>query len=96
MIHEPLHPGTIVHELCIEATGLTITKAAHNLGIDRTTLSRLIHGHAAISAEMAIRLSIALNTPATMWMNLQRDYDLWKAEKLRKSLKIKKFDKKVA
>lgn len=96
MIHNPLHPGEIVRELCVDATGLTVTEAAHNLGIDRTTLSRLINGHATISPEMAIRLSIALNTPATMWMNLQRDYDLQKAEKLRKHLKVKKFDRKAA
>jgi plasmid maintenance system antidote protein VapI len=40
---------------------------------------------------MAIRLSMALGTPATMWMNLQRDYDLHKAEKRRKKLKVEKL-----
>lgn len=91
MIHEPLHPGEIIKELCVEATGLTVTEAAKKLGVDRTTFSRLVNGHAGISPEMAIRLSIALGTPATMWMNLQRDYDLYKAEKHRKKLKVKKL-----
>ena len=91
MIHEPLHPGEIIRTLCIEETGLNVTEAAKRLGVDRTTFSRLINGHAGISPEMAIRLSIALEKPAKMWMNLQRDFDLYKAEKIRKTLKIKKF-----
>lgn len=91
MIHEPLHPGEIIKELCIEAAELTVTEAAKKLGVDRTTFSRLINGHAGISPEMAIRLSIAFGTPATMWMNLQRDYDLSKAEKSRKKLRVQKI-----
>jgi addiction module HigA family antidote len=91
MINKPLHPGEIIRETCITATGLTVTEAAKKLGVDRTTFSRLLNGHAGISAEMAIRLSIALNTPSTLWMNLQRDYDLWRAEKQRKRLHVQQF-----
>ena len=91
MIHQPLHPGQLIKKLCVDAPNLTITEAAKKLGVDRTTFSRLINGHAGISPEMAIRLSIGLGTPATMWMNLQRDYDLYKAEKLRKKLKVQKI-----
>ncbi len=91
MIREPLHPGEIIKELCIEAPQLTVTEAAKKLGVDRTTFSRLINGHAGISPEMAMRLSIALGTPATMWMNLQRDYDLSRLEKIRKKLKVERI-----
>jgi len=34
-----------------------------------------------VSAEMAIRLSKALNTTPQLWMNMQQGYDLWVAEK---------------
>jgi addiction module HigA family antidote len=34
-----------------------------------------------ISAEMAIRLSKALNTTPQLWLNMQQGYDLWIAEK---------------
>ena len=93
MIHKPLHPGEIVREVCIEATGLTVTEVARKLGVDRTTFSRLLNGQAGISPEMALRLSIALNNSPTLWMNLQRDYDLWKAEKHQKQLHVEKFKK---
>jgi addiction module HigA family antidote len=91
MIHKPLHPGEIVRETCIDGTGLTVTEVAKKLGVDRSTLSRLVNGRIGISAEMAIRLSIALNTPAIQWLNLQRDYDLSIAEKMRKKLHVEKI-----
>jgi addiction module HigA family antidote len=92
MIHKPLHPGEIVRETCIDGTGLTVTEVAKKLGVDRSTLSRLVNGRMGISAEMAVRLSIALDTPAIQWLNLQRDYDLWVAEKTRKKLRVEKIE----
>ena len=93
MINKPLHPGDILKEVCVVGAGLTITKAAQKLGVDRTTFSRLINGQAGISPEMAMRLSLALGNSPTLWMNLQRDYDLWKIEKLRKKLHVEKIIK---
>lgn len=57
------------------------------------TFSRLINGHMGISPEMAVRLSMALNTPPKIWMDLQRDYDLWKVAKLHKKLHVEKLPK---
>jgi len=37
---------------------------------------------------MAVRLSIAFNTTAESWLNQQVQYDLWQAEKRRKSLRV--------
>jgi len=55
-IHKPLHPGILVKDALIDNTGLSVTDAADHLGVTRTTLSRLLNGHAGISPEMAIRL----------------------------------------
>jgi len=41
-----------------------------------------------ISPEMAVRLSLALNTSSEMWINMQGMYDLWNAEKKRKKLRV--------
>lgn len=68
-------------------TELTVTEVAVRLKIDRSTLSRLLNGHAGISADMAYRLSLLLNTSAEMWLNVQRDYDLWQVK--HRSLKLK-------
>lgn len=81
-IHNPLHPGKIIYEIIIDGANLSVTDAAKKLGVNRTTLSRLLNGHAGISPDMALRLSKLLpNTDMVMWMNLQRDYDIWITKK---------------
>ncbi len=77
-MHNPLHPGEIVREALFNETSLhTVGEAAKKLKIERTTLSRLLNGHNGISPEMAYKLSLLLGTSAEMWLNIQRDYDLW-------------------
>ena len=58
------------------------------LGVTRKTLSTIVNGRAGISPEMAIRLSMAFGTSPESWLNQQTQYDLWRAEKKRKSLKV--------
>ena len=88
MMHNPPHPGMIVKRALIEGTGLTATAAAEKLGVGRVTLSKLVNGKSGISPEMAVRLSIVLNTSSEMWLNMQSMYDLSIAEKKRKKLKL--------
>jgi plasmid maintenance system antidote protein VapI len=40
---------------------------------------------------MAVRLSIAFDTSAESWINMQVQYDMWQTEKKRKSLKVTKL-----
>lgn len=86
IFHHP-HPGKLVKSILIEGAGLSITDAASHLGITRVSLSKLLNGHCGLSSEMAVRLSIALNTSIDVWLNLQRNYELWLLEKLRSKLK---------
>lgn len=81
MMHNPPHPGTLVKKALIDGANLSITEAAEILGIGRVSLSKIINGHSGISPEMAVRLSIALNTSSKMWLGMQESYDLWQAEK---------------
>ena len=64
------------------------------LGVGRVTLSKLINGQSGISPEMAVRLSIALNTSSEMWLSMQTTYDLWQAEQKRKKLKVNRISKR--
>ena len=87
-MHNPPHPGEILRSLCLEPLGLSVTEAAVGLGVSRKTLSAILNGRAGISPEMAVRLSIAFKTSAESWLNQQLQYDLWRAEKLRKTLRV--------
>lgn len=81
IMYKPLHPGEIVRDALFNETGLTsVGEAADRLNINRITLSRLLNGHSGISPEMAYRLSLLLGTSAEMWLNIQRDYDLWSVQ----------------
>lgn len=77
----PSHPGEILREDVLPELGLTVTEAAKQLGVSRVALSRMINGRAAISADMAIRLSQWLGGEAQTWLRLQMQYDLWQAQK---------------
>lgn len=79
----PPHPGEVIRELCLEPLNLSITAAAKALGVSRKTLSSIVNGHAGVSPEMAIRLSIAFGTTAESWLQQQIQYDLWQAERKR-------------
>ena len=90
-MHNPPHPGEVLRELCLEPLGLSVSEAAKALGVSRKTLSAILNGRAGISPEMAVRLSIAFNTSAESWLAQQTQYDLWVAEKRRKSLRVEKL-----
>ena len=88
LMHNPPHPGEILRSLCLDPLGLSVTEAAVGLGVSRKTLSAILNGRAGISPEMAVRLSIAFKTSAESWLNQQLQYDLWRAQKLRKTLRV--------
>ena len=88
---KPTHPGQVLKTIYLEPLGISQAEAAENLGVARKTLSMLLNGHQGISAEMALRLGKAFNTTPELWLNMQRNYDLWNAEQKVKLTKIKLF-----
>lgn len=74
----PPHPGEVLQEYLPD--GLSVTDAAHKLGVSRQSLSAILNGRAGISAEMAVRLSKALATSADLWLGMQMQYDLWQVK----------------
>ncbi|OOH89122.1 addiction module antidote protein, HigA family [Pasteurellaceae bacterium 15-036681] len=93
-MHNPPHPAEIIRDDILPALNLTVTEAAMQLGVNRVTLSRLLNGKAAISAEMALRLHMWLgeNSPSPeSWLHQQANYDLWIASQ-KKSFFITPID----
>lgn len=88
LMHNRPHPGEVLRKLCLEPLGLSVTQAAKALNVSRKTLSAILNGRAGISPEMAVRLSIAFDTTAESWLNQQVQYDLWRAERRRKKLRV--------
>ena len=75
----PTHPGGILRRQYMEPLSLTVSDIAETLGVSRKTLSKIINERGDITPDMALRLSKAFNTTPELWLNLQRNYDLWEA-----------------
>src|SRR3990172_5702877 len=86
----PPHPGRLVKHECLEPLALSITKGAKVLGVTRLTLSNLVNGKNGISPEMAIRLSKAFGGSPEVWLGMQMDYDLARAERKAGKIKVKR------
>lgn len=86
----PVHPGRIVRDDCIEPLGLTITKAAKILGVTRQALNNVVNCKSGISPEMAIRLAKAFGSSAETWLRMQLAYDLAQARKDESKIKVRR------
>lgn len=82
-IFNPPHPGETLRDDILPALRLIVTEAAAQLGVTRAALSRILHGHAGISPDMALRLEAWLGEEnggrADRWLAQQSAYDLWQA-----------------
>lgn len=80
MKRKPTHAGCILREDYLNPLKITLTEMASILGISRKTLSKIVNEKGSVTPDMALRLSMAFGTTAELWLNLQRNYDLWQAE----------------
>lgn len=85
-LFNPPHPGETLREDVLPALGLSVTQAAQQLGVSRVALTRVLHGHAGISVDLARRLEAWLRhadgsgPSAESWLRLQTKYELWQAQ----------------
>ena len=85
-MHNPPHPGEVLKDGVFADNLVSVTDAAAALGVTRVSLSRVLNGKAGVSAEMAVRLGKWLGTGPEVWINMQAQYELWKAEQALKTM----------
>jgi antitoxin HigA-1 len=78
-MHNPAHPGELLQGWLADLE-LGVAQTAAHLGIGRVTLSRILHGHAGISADVDLRLSEAFGTSPGYWLRMQAARDAWEAK----------------
>lgn len=71
----PTHPGKFIRAEILDELGLSVSTAAEILGVRRATLSDLLHGKAALSPEMALRVEKAFGVDMEMLLRMQAWYD---------------------
>ena len=77
----PMHPGEMLREDILPAFGKSKTEIAKLLGVSRQTLYDILDEKQPITPAMALRIGKLCGNGPDLWLNLQRHYDLWRAEK---------------
>ena len=91
VMFNPPHPGLTLRDDILPALNLQVGEAAAQLGVDRTTLSKVLNGRSAISPAMALRVERWLGRDnggaAEVWLAQQSAFDLWQARQAVKASK---------
>ena len=78
---KPTHPGELLRLDVRPALEMTQTELARRLGVSRLSVSELLLGKRALSADMAIRIGRLTNTTPESWLRMQQALDLWELER---------------
>jgi addiction module HigA family antidote len=87
----PPHPGDLIRTEVIEALGLNVSKAAKILKVRRATLSDLLHGKAALTPEMALRIEKAFGPDMGQLLRMQLAYDVAQTREHARHVSIKRY-----
>jgi len=87
----PPHPGDLIRTEIVEALGLNVSKAADILKVRRATLSDLLHGKAALTPEMALRIEKAFGPEMDHLLRMQLAYDVARTRQQARRLTIKRY-----
>ncbi len=90
-----LHPltgdrvGTWLKTQIVEAHGVSINDLAEAFGVSLQSISSLLNGRAALSADLAIRFGHAFGVKAETLMRMQARYELGKAREHEADLAVR-------
>jgi antitoxin HigA-1 len=84
----PSHPGELLREVILPATGRTKTEIASLLGISRQHLYDIIEERKPVSPGVAVRLGKLFGDGAGVWIRMQAAYDAWHAARAVDTSKI--------
>lgn len=76
-----IHPGEVLLEEFLIPMGISQNKLSREIGVSPRRINEIVHGKRRITADTALRLSRYFGTSASLWLDLQNDYDLEEEEK---------------
>ncbi|MDE0204097.1 MAG: HigA family addiction module antitoxin [Rhodospirillaceae bacterium] len=75
----PVHPGEILREE-LDELELSANALAQALGVPVNRITMILNGQRGVSADTALRLARYFGTTPQLWMNLQKSWELRRAE----------------
>lgn len=76
----PIHPGEILNEEFLDPMGISERAFARSIDVPANRVNEIVRGRRAITGDTAIRFGLALGTRPEMWLRLQAQYELEKAQ----------------
>jgi addiction module HigA family antidote len=76
----PVHAGEVLREDFLKPMGLTPYAVAQACGVPRTRIERLAREETPVTADTALRLARYFGTTPGLWMGIQTQYDLERAQ----------------
>ncbi|MGV8834129.1 MAG: HigA family addiction module antitoxin [Devosia sp.] len=76
----PTHPGYLLADEVIPATGKSKSEIARLLGISRQHLHDILNEAKPVSPAVAVRLGKLFGNGAGFWIRMQAAFDTWHAE----------------
>ncbi|SDF23817.1 HigA family addiction module antitoxin [Sulfitobacter delicatus] len=77
----PTHPGELLREDGIPATGKSKAEISLLLGVSRQHLHDLLAERKPVSPEVAVRIAKLFGTAPLFWIRMQGAYDAWHASR---------------
>lgn len=88
---EPGHVGSFIKDNIIP-DDMSVTQAASLLGVDKSTLSKLMNEKSALSAEMALRIEKVFGVKMDTLMRMQTCYDTWHMRQRENELQLERYE----
>ena len=74
-----VHPGEVLRDE-LDKLGLSANALSRALGVPANRVTMILNGQRGVSADTALRLARYFGTTPQLWMNLQKTWELRRAE----------------
>ena len=79
MSRDAIHPGETLRE-DLDALGMSAAELARRIDVPVNRITEILNGRRAVTGDTALRLGHFFGTSGEFWLNLQKLYELRRAE----------------
>ena len=78
---DPIPPGEILIEEFMKPLGISQNRLARDIDVAVARINGIVHGRRSITADTALRLGKYFGVSPELWLGLQMEYDIRRAQR---------------